>query len=292
VESTTSLALQGEQVPQNLAFTYDISGGNASYNGLIARLSRRMRNGFTYTIVYTYSKSIDDSSSIGGSSQTVVQEYPLFNLERGLSTFDMRHQITGNATYELPFGERKHWIHTGMPARIFGNWRLSGSETFHTGMPLTPTVSSVLTGYTSSNFVTRPDVMAGCNPNIPFVDQSIQKSSSGGLAGYGFFNTNCYQVPGSDFPGTSLVAPGSVFGDAGRDSIEGPWDFVVNLALQKTITLDRDNTKHLDIRWEVNNVGNHPNWTTIGLNVGTSNFGDVLGAGAMRTMDCVIRLNF
>lgn len=286
VESTTSPALLGQSIPQKLAFTYDTSGANSIYNGLQGRLLKRMRNGFTFQAIYTFSKSIDDSSSIGGTGGTVVQQYPLFNLERGLSTFDQRHSITGTSTYELPFGERKRWAHKGTEARILGNWRLSGSTTFHTGSPLTPVVQGALTAYAgSSSFVTRPDILPGCNPILPAGERTLTS----------FFNTACFAAPGNDFPGTSTIAPGNLFGDAGRDIITGPAMFVVNTALQRTITLDRDGQKHLDIRWEVNNLANHVNWSGIGLVVpsaGTGNFGFVSSAASMRTMNLVVRLNF
>jgi hypothetical protein len=282
VLSTTSPALTGQVIPPVDAYTYDISGGNSIYNALQARLQKRMRNGFTYTILYSFAKSIDDSSSIGGAGQTVVQEYPLFNLERGLSTFDIRHSITANSTYELPFGQRKKWAHSGVEARLLSNFRLSGSATFHTGSPFTPTIQGALTEYSSSNFATRPDVLPGCNINAPVGGRSITE----------YFNTSCFAAPGNDFPGTTAVAPGNLFGDSGRDTIEGPNMFVVNLALQRTITLDRDGQRHLDMRWEVNNVGNHPNWSGLGLAVGPTNFGRINGAGSMRTMDAVIRLTF
>jgi hypothetical protein len=282
VLSTTSLALQGKSIPQNLAFTYDTSGASSNYNALQGRLLKRMRNGFTWQAIYTFSKALDNSSSIGGTSGTVVQEYPLFNLERGLSTFNQKHSITGNSTYELPFGERKRWAHKGAEARILGNWRVSGSTTFHTGTPLTPTDQTALTQYTSSNFVTRPDILPGCNLSLPSGQRSVTE----------FFNTSCFGVPGADFPGTGVVAPGNLFGDAGRDIITGPTMFVVNTALQRTITLDRDAQRHLDIRWEVTNLANHPYYSGIALNSTSRNFGDVTSASGLRTMDLVVRLNF
>jgi hypothetical protein len=290
VLSTTPAALLGQPIPQQLTFTYDTSGGNLEYNGMQARLQKRMRSGFTFTALYTFSKAIDDSSSIGGSSGTVIQQFPLFQLERGLSTFDTRHSITGNSTFELPFGQRKRWAHTGTPARLLSNFRLSGSATFHTGTPLTPIVQGALTQYASGNFQTRPDVLAGCNANLSYGQQAVGN----------FIDTSCFAAPGNVFPTPAcfaasincITAPGNIFGDAGRDTITGPSMFNVNMALQRTITLDRDGQKHLDLRWEVNNLANHPNWSGLGLVVGTRNFGQITGAAGMRTMDAVIRLNF
>jgi hypothetical protein len=130
--------------------------------------------------------------------------------------------------------------------------------------------------------VTRPDILPGCNLSLPSGQRSVTE----------FFNTSCFGVPGADFPGTGVVAPGNLFGDAGRDIITGPTMFVVNTALQRTITLDRDAQRHLDIRWEVTNLANHPYYSGIALNSTSRNFGDVTSASGLRTMDLVVRLNF
>ena len=275
-----------------LTYTFDSSGASSIYNALQVRLQRRTRNGFTFTGIYTYSKSYDDASSVGGSSQTVIQDFPNFNAERGLSAFDMRHQITGSSTYELPFGERKRFAHTGVPAKILSSLRLSGSTTIHTGTPLQPYVLGELTAINSgANLETRPNILPGCNQNLLSGQVTVSEA----------FNTSCFAAPGAqflaspafpEFPQGGGLSPVGLAGNAGRDIVRGPSSVVVNMALAKTITLGRDGQKRLDLRWEVNNLANHPNWNSFGLAVGTRNFGEVLGAASMRTMDAVLRLNF
>jgi trimeric autotransporter adhesin len=278
-------------IPQPSTFTYDSSGASSFYNALQARLQKRMRNGFTFTALYTYSKSYDNASSVGGSSQTVIQDFPNIAAERGLSAFDMRHQITGSSTYELPFGERKRFAHKGISAKILSSMRVSGSTTFHTGTPLQPYVLGELTAINSgANLETRPNILPGCNQNLLSGQVSLSEA----------FNTSCFAAPGATFLPSAgfpeiinpVQSPVGLAGNAGRDIVRGPSSMVVNMALAKTITLGRDAQKHLDLRWEVNNLANHPNWSSFGLAVGTRNFGEVLGAGSMRTMDAVLRLNF
>jgi hypothetical protein len=270
-------------IPTNLQFTFDSSGASSIYNALQLRLQKRMRNGFTFTTIYTYAKSIDDSSSIGGGGQTVIQDFPNFGVDRGLSSFDVRHTLTGSGTYELPFGERKRFAHQGVEAKLLGNWRLSGSTTLRTGMPLQPIVQGELTAFNAAgNLVTRPDILAGCDQNSPTAGRSISQ----------FFNTTCFAAPGQVFFTGGPTAPLGLAGNSGRDIVRGPGSFVVNMALAKSITLGRDAQRHLDLRWEVNNLANHPNYSSVGLVVGTRNFGEVLGAASMRTMQAVIRLNF
>ena len=293
--TNNALAAGGGIVPPldtRFTYTYDSSGASSIYNALQVRLQRRTRNGFTFTGIYTYSKSYDDASQIGGSSQTVIQDFPNFAAERGLSAFDMRHQITGSSTYELPFGARKRFAHTGVAAKILNSMRLSGSTTIHTGTPLQPYVLGELTAINSgANLETRPNILPGCNQNLLSGQVTVSEA----------FNTSCFAAPGAqflaspgfpEFPLGGGPSPVGLAGNAGRDIVRGPSSVVVNMALAKTITLGRDGQKHLDLRWEVNNLANHPNWSGFGLAVGTRNFGEVLGAGAMRTMQAVLRLNF
>ncbi len=284
LSAPNSLSTTGtDTIPNVGGFTYVSSGASSIYHGVQGRLLRRMKNGFTFTALYTFSKSIDDSSSIGGGTGTVVQEFPLFSLERGLSTFNMKHQITGNSTYELPFGERKRWAKNGAEARAFGNFRLSGSVTYHTGMPFTALVQGALADFSGNagSFSTRADLLPGCNVND--VNHTLGQ----------WFNTACFAAPGSLFLGTDTTAPGSLFGDAGRDTIIGPSSEVVNMQLARSMQLNRDGQHTLTLRWEVTNLTNTANYSSFGTVVNTpSSFGKITGAAGMRTMDAVIRLNF
>ncbi len=262
-------------IPNALGFTWDSSGASSIYHGFQARLTRRMKNGFTFTTLYTFSKSIDNASSIGGGGATVVQQFPLFSLERGLSSFDMRHQITGNATFELPFGERKRWAKKGPEARIFGNFRLNGSVSYHTGSPFTALVQGAIADFSGTgNFSTRADILPGCNAN-------------GGPHTIGqWFNTACFAVP-------STLVPGTIFGDVGRNTIIGPSFANLNMGLSRSMQLNKDGQRRLDLRWEMNNITNHPNYSGLGTTVTSlNNYGRITSAGSMRTMQAVIRINF
>jgi len=57
---------------------------------------------------YTFGKSIDNASSIGGGGQTPVMNDQSFRGERGLSSFDIRHHAwIQTITMKCRFGERK-----------------------------------------------------------------------------------------------------------------------------------------------------------------------------------------
>src|SRR6204780_4761047 len=91
------------QIPNANSFYYDQSGANSIYNALQVRLVHRFTRGASFQAFYTFAKSLDNASSIGGSSGIVVQQDGNFAAERGLSSFDVRHQLRFLNLYELPF---------------------------------------------------------------------------------------------------------------------------------------------------------------------------------------------
>ena len=119
-------------------FRYETDGAASIYNGLVVNLRRQFHNGLRLSLNYVYSKSIDDASSIGGTTATVAQNSYDLEAERGLSTFDMRHKLLLNWTYELPFGDRRHWLNRGGGlAKVLGDWQISGYGQIQSGTPFT-----------------------------------------------------------------------------------------------------------------------------------------------------------
>ena len=252
-------------------FIYDTSGGNSIYNALQVRFQRRMSHGIMFNAIYTYGKSVDDASSIGGGSPIVVQNPADLKAEYGLSSFDVRHQLRANYYYELPFGDRHRFAQKGASAALLGNWRLSGNITARTGTPFTAVAAPSGTGDTGGGgiFALRADQV--CDPNLP----------AGQRTPLNFFNTACFVAP-----------PPGQFGNAARNTIEGPGMFSWNFQISKWVPFGKDRNHRLDIRWEITNLTNTPNLVGLSTVVGSSTYGRVLGAGAMRTMDIMTRVNF
>ncbi len=252
-------------------FTYDQSVANSIYNALQVRVMHRFTSGLMLQAVYTYSKSIDDASSIGGVGAVVVQDDNDFAAERGLSSFDMRHQFRGYSVYELPFGERKRFAKRGWEARAFGNLRLGNLVTFNTGTPYTAQVlgnQADSTG-TGANFSERADQLG--NPSLGFCGGSATLA----------FNTAAFVLP-----------PTGQYGDAARNTIEGPCSFSWNPSLARDFRFGSDNSRRVTVRWEVQNLTNHPNFTGISTVVNSTTYGRVTTAGTMRTMDINVRVAF
>jgi hypothetical protein len=265
-----SLANSGQAgVAKNAAgFTYDTTGAFSNFNALQVRLQKRMTHGLMFMARYTYSKSMDDASTIGGGGQTVLQNNADPRGDYGLSSFNMAHQFLGNFTYQLPFGDRQRFATKGWQKDIFGAWRVNSTFTVHSGTP-----------YTVRVFSTNPTCQ-----NVPGVNS--ERADQSGVSAVGnrtvqqWFNTAAFSVP------TGCL------GDAARNSVIGPGAFTMNTGLSKTIQFGRDGLRRLDFSWNANNVLNHVNYAGLSTVLGSSTFGQITGAGAMRSMTFTTRVNF
>jgi hypothetical protein len=108
---------------------------NASFDALIAQLTHRFTNGFTFNVLYTFSHSIDTSSYEIGFQQTDPSNQAI---NKGSSDYDVRHNFLATAFYELPFFRRRHdWV-----GAIAGGWTLGAVFDKHTGFPFTALIGN------------------------------------------------------------------------------------------------------------------------------------------------------
>ena len=116
---------------------------NSIYNALQVKLEKRFSRGLQFLVSYTWSKSLDDASSTGGSitwlgGTTHLQDPNNRRLERGLSTFDVPVVLQFSYTYELPIGRGKA-LGRNMPTvlnAVIGGWQTNGIWRFTDGRPL------------------------------------------------------------------------------------------------------------------------------------------------------------
>jgi hypothetical protein len=122
-------------------FNWETSQGSSILHAGSVRLRKRMTKGVSAGGTYTYSKSIDNASSIGGGAQVVAQDDTNLRAERGLSSFDQRHKLSGDWLLELPWGEGRKWLtKPGFVRTAFGDWLLQSTFTVASGTPFTARV--------------------------------------------------------------------------------------------------------------------------------------------------------
>ena len=123
--------------------TYVSNLGESSYNGLLVSLRKRFSKGFQFDVNYTWSHSLDNSSSVVNVSNAnnTGSNYicDLTNPDAcwGNSDFDLRHLVNVNGIWELPFG-RGRAFGTDMPRWLdtfIGGWNVAGIFTARSGLP-------------------------------------------------------------------------------------------------------------------------------------------------------------
>ena len=88
-------------------------GAPPSLHAATLRLRKRFSGGIGGSLSYTFARSIDNASSVGGGAVVVAQDDRNLDAERGLSSFDRRHQVSAEILVELPFGADRRWLHGG-----------------------------------------------------------------------------------------------------------------------------------------------------------------------------------
>lgn len=274
--------LLGLRIPDADAFTYQTSVASSSANAGSVRLRKRLQGGISIGGTYTFSKAIDNASSIGNgvalslrpggpaSGTTLVAQNAL-NLaaERGLSSFDQRQKFTADYMWDLPFGHDKRWLSASGPMRaIFGDWVWSGDWTISSGLPFTP---RVLGDFADVNRGTNGTIRADV---VPDVSPTVANPSIGE-----WFNTAAFAVP-----------PAGQFGDARRNSIEGPGSLLFDMSMTKVFPMGE--MRNLELRAEAANVFNHPQYATIDTVVNSPTFGQVVSVGSMRSIQMTARFRF
>jgi hypothetical protein len=258
-------------------FNVKSDDANSNFNALQASLQRSFTGGWLWQTQYMWSHAITDGS-VGAGESVAVQNASCRACDRSDSPYDVRHTITINSVYQLPFGPGKPFLRAGsLAGKLIGGWELSGLGTASSGRPVnilvTRSASSLLDGNRSNQ---RPDLVPGV-PIYPASGRSI----------YQWFNPAAFAVPAK-----------GTWGNLGRNIARGPGLWEIDTALQKRIPVfERAN---LSFRAEAFNLFNHPIFANPAANISSSSFGRItsvlnngaVGTGAPRRMQFMLRLDF
>jgi len=249
------------------AFSYNTWGANSTYNAGQARVTRRFSTGMSGVVLYTFSKAIDDASSFNGTGGTVVQDPNNWALERGLSSFDQRHQLSFTYMLSSPVGVRGFMRNGGWKTHALAGWTLQGTYKWATGTPLTATVSG-----------------AQSNGGGLAVVGGSERAEATGLPLQGgpgqYFNPLAFTTP-----------PPGQLGNAGVDTITGPVQTSLNATLNRAWRIG-ESRRQLQFRLSATNALNHVTITGFGTAVGASTYDLATAASATRTVTAMFRFSF
>jgi Carboxypeptidase regulatory-like domain/TonB-dependent Receptor Plug Domain len=224
---------------------YQESSANSNYNALQTSLRVTDWHGFTTTLNYTWSHSIDDASDgedyVPNASQPNDSTAPIGS-NRGNSNFDVRNRLTWNFVYQFP-NRRGSW------QRVTDGWGVNGIVTAQSGQPFQLNYNFEDDFDGSGEGFARPQVVGP----IHYSSDPAQ-----------FLDLTSFAIPctypaagGTGFAG-SCIAGTRHFGNEGRNSLIGPhfrqFDFSI---FKDTAITERIK---LELRFEAYNLFNHPNF--------------------------------
>jgi len=268
IQEAPNRTATGVLFPTVQTFIFETSLGDSIAHAGSVRLRKRLTHGLSVGGTYTFSKSIDDASNIGGGTTTVAQDAFDLSAERGLSIFDQRHKFSADYLIELPFGHDKMFLNQkGILRSILGDWQWSGDWAIASGFPFTPRVLGSVTDVNrGTNGTLRADV-TGAPVNV--ADPTVNL----------FFNTAAFVAPGT-----------GRFGNARRNSIIGPSTRIFNMAFTKVFPLK--DTKVLEFRAQATNIFNTPQFQGLDTIVNSPSFGRITSVGSMRSFQLSMRFRF
>jgi hypothetical protein len=198
--------------------------GASSYHSLVAQYRRRMAQGLEAIASYSWSHSIDNSSTDAGLFWT--GSGLTAGSDRASSDFDARHVLTAGATYEMRASRNAVWR----------SWALDGMFHARSGFPINVLDAEQFTGISFEN-VFRPSLVAGqpawiADPNAP-----------GGRR----LNAGAFQA-----------APNLAQGNLGRNALTGFGMSQLDLSLRREFLVREQ--RSVQLRVEAFNALNHANF--------------------------------
>ena len=261
--------IQGTRGPFGPNFSnndFQGSFGNSNYNSLQASI-RHSAKGLDVMVAYTYSKSIDQASSISD----VVDPFN-YARTRALSAWDLTHNLVATYSYQFPF-ER---FSSHMKPLTRG-WQVSGITRISSGFPVTIS-SDVDTSLQGSS----PNGVNNHLIDLPDYNPGNLNLNGNPRNGLPYFNTGLFTT-------AVLGTPGS----ASRRTIHGPGMMNFDISLMKSFKFSE--TKTLQLRWETFNTFNHAQFfgpSAVNGDFDNNLFGQVVKAAAPRLMQLAAKFTF
>lgn len=256
---------------------------NSSMQSLQVSLVRNLRSGLLWQTQYMWSHNISDNAGAGDGQNLMISNCR--RCDRGNADWDIRHTMTTNAIYELPFGKaRAHGPKSGIAGWMASGWNLSGVYFVRTGLPFSASVNrsaadlpdGVVSTAGRSAPSQRPNLVAG----VPLYPASQTPSA--------WLNPAAFAVPAR-----------GTWGTLPRNVLRGPglWQFDLGAGKQAAIT----EHMRVEFRAEMFNLFNRAQYANPNASISNSNqFGRITsvvnsnptGFGGPRQVQFMLRLRF
>jgi Carboxypeptidase regulatory-like domain len=245
--------------------------GFGNYNGMTAKLEKRLTAGLQFVTAYTYGHALANSgTTLSGSSGLYTKDPTNYNSSYTNASWDIRHNFTTAINYDLPFGRGKQYAANWNRAMdlVAGNWRVNAVMTFHSGQPFTLR-DNRCTG-----------VWSGCSPDLaPGTDPNAAPANG--------------RNPDQWFNTANLLRPAFLTqGNLGLQTNYGPPTRTVDFSIFKDFPITE--RWRVEFRAESFNIGNTPQFSLPENNAQNTNFGRVTATapGSERKTQFQLRLQF
>jgi hypothetical protein len=243
--------------PQFTSITAFETIGESDYTSFQGRIERRMVNGFTVQVAYTWSKTMTESNFLNPFDE---------RLERVIGPFDRAQVFVTSGIVELPFGRTRRWGRgwNGAVDGLLGGWQVSYLFRAQSGAPL---------GFGNFLFAEGAGI---ADVALPGGERSETQ----------WFNRSAFnRVPAEQLVSNVRTQP-SRFGE-----VRGPGYALLDLAFLKNVNLGA--RLRLQLRAEVYNALNRANLGNPNTGVTNSAFGTITAQnGLPRQLQLAARVSF
>ena len=250
--------------------------GRSNYLAFTFKSERRYRNGLGWVVAYSFTRWIDNLLSFGtplGDNDQIQNIYDL-KQERSLSTNDAPHRLVFSPIYDVPFPKGR-----GIVSQILGGWQIGMIGTLQSGSPFGVLVLNGpqnLRGDSSNSTVLRTDLVPGQSLTV-----RAKGKPAAGERGIQWLNPAAFANPAQYHLGSSSRTLPQVL---------GPPTINFDSLLAKNFT--RGDRWRAQVRWEMFNMTNTPNWALPNDTLGGASFGVITSASSRRIMQLGLKLNF
>ena len=240
--------------------------GNARFNSLQVKLTKRYSNGITLLAFWTWMKDMTTS----GSNQYTPNKPETYSGDSPPHTFVV------NASYDLPFGPQKRFLHSKNPVvvGVLGGWNLAGYARYTSGSPYGFSGGSNLSilgyGGKTANYVPGVAIFGTTNP------RDFDPAVSRYFAPVGAFVT----PPLYEFGNTAPTL----------DWVRGFTQKAESVSLGKTFPIKE--RLHAQFRMDVNNPFNFVRWSNANGSITSADYGKVTGSAEGRKVQLYLTVEF
>ncbi len=218
---------------------YRSTEGRSYFHALNLRFKRRFSEGLQVVAGYKLGKAIDDNSVVSSRDYGFRANAPdpddLKGTNRGLASFDVRHNFNLNVISELPFGRNL----TGLEGALVAGWRVSGILNLSSGPPFPVAMNFDHAGNDTSR-LQRPDLIPGADNN----------PTTTGSPADGYIDPSSFRLP-----------PDGTIGNLARNTVIGPGLATLDMAFAKDFPIASVSEDfQVQFRFEVFNVANRTNF--------------------------------